>query len=166
MRLALAAAALALVPTGLAAQLLPTVHELPANLAAQAVVAAVEACAAQGHHVTATIVDQSGLIKAVLHGDGASPHTLDSARGKAYTAATFAPISKLDSTAEIAKRLLAGPGAPLGNLPGMLLVPGGLAVKTGNEVIGGIGVAGAPGGELDEGCARAGLEKIAGKLGR
>jgi uncharacterized protein GlcG (DUF336 family) len=144
---------------------LPVVHELPHALTAQAVLAAVESCAAQGYHVTATVVDKSGLLKAVLHGDGSSPHTLDSARGKAYTAATFAPLVKLDTTTEIAQRFTANGPSPLASLPGMLMAAGGIAIKTGTEVIGAIGVGGAPGGNFDEACAKAGLDKIRGQLG-
>jgi uncharacterized protein GlcG (DUF336 family) len=56
-------------------------------------------------------------------------------------------------------------GANLVYLPGMLLLGGGVPVKSGNDVIGAVGVGGAPGGHLDEQCANAALDKVKGLLG-
>src|SRR5437868_4253198 len=94
-------AALALAGGGGAlAQGLPVSHDLPAALAVEAAIAAVESCAGQGYRVTATVVDRAGLVKAMLRGDGATPHTSDSSRGKAYTMVTFGPLTKLDTMTE------------------------------------------------------------------
>ena len=80
--------------------------------------------------------------------------------GKAYTSASF----KAPSGA-IAERLLANPpAAQLGHLPDVLLLGGGLPIKIGDEVVGAIGAGGAPGGDKDEACAKAGLDKIADRL--
>jgi uncharacterized protein GlcG (DUF336 family) len=57
-----------------------------------------------------------------------------------------------------------GPITPLAKLPHILFFPGGVVIKLDNEVIGAIGAAGAPGGNLDDGCAKAGLEKIRDRL--
>lgn len=98
--------------------------------------------------------------QAVLHGDRAGAHTLDSAADKAYTAASF----KTDTNA-LVERAKTAPIAPiLAKLPNLLLFGGGVLIKFHDEVIGAIGAAGAPGGDLDENCARAGLEKIRGRL--
>ncbi len=135
-------------------------HRIPAALALEAVGAAVEACRSQGYAETAVVVDASGARQAVLRGDNAGVHSLDSAYGKAYTSASF----KAPSGA-VAERLLANPPtAQLGLLPHVLLLGGGLPIKIGDEVVGAIGAAGAPGADKDEACAKAGLDKIADRL--
>jgi len=135
-------------------------HRIPAALALEAVGAAVEACKSQGYAESAVVVDASGARQAVLRGDNAGIHTLDSASGKAYTSTSFKAPS--GATAE---RLLANPqAAQLGHLPGVLLLGGGLPIKIGDEVVGAIGAAGAPGANLDEACAKAGIDKIADRL--
>ncbi len=142
------------------AQGLLTTHRVSAPLALEAVGAAVAQCATQGYFVSAVVVDASGTRQAVLRGDNAGIHTMDSAMGKAYTASSF----KSDSGA-IATRLQANPAsAGLAYVPGVLLVQGGVPIKIGDEVIGAIAVAGAPGGDKDEACARAGLDKIKDRL--
>lgn len=141
------------------AQALAT-HRIPAALALEAVGAAVEACKAQGYAETAVLVDASGTQQAVLRGDNAGIHTIDSAYGKAYTSSSF----KAPSGA-VAERLLANPAsAQLGLLPHVLLLGGGLPIKIGDEVVGAIGAAGAPGANLDEACAKAGVDKIADRV--
>jgi uncharacterized protein GlcG (DUF336 family) len=137
-----------------------TTHRIPAALALEAVGEAVAACARQGYAETAVLVDADGVRQAVLRGDWAGAHTLDSAADKAYTSASF----KID-TAALVERAKKVPIAPiLAKLPNLLLFGGGVVIKLGNEVIGAIGAAGAPGGDLDENCARAGLEKIRDRL--
>jgi uncharacterized protein GlcG (DUF336 family) len=137
------------------AQTLQT-HRIPAALALEAVGEAVAACARQGYSETAVLVDSDGVHQAVLRGDGAGAHTLDSAADKAYTSASF----KTDTSA-LVERAKTAPIAPLlAKLPHLLLFGGGIMIKIGDEVVGAIGAAGAPGGDLDENCARAGLAKI------
>ncbi|HLJ64089.1 MAG TPA: heme-binding protein [Stellaceae bacterium] len=136
-------------------------HRLPAALALEAVSEAVNDCARKGYAVTAVVVDSDGVRQASLRGDRAGVHTADSAYGKAYTAVSLAPISHLDSSAEAAKTFLANPAAAsLQHVPNILLLGGGLTILAGDEVIGAIGVGGAPGGMLDEACARTALDKI------
>jgi|SRR5579864_2412282 len=161
-RLLLAAAPglLAVFPAPAGAQGLLTIHRVPAALANEAVAEAVAHCAGQGYAVSAVLVDADGVREAVLRGDHAGVHTLDSALGKAYTASSFK-----DDSGAVAERLMANPGAAqLQHVPGLLLVQGGVAIKVGDETVGAIGVAGAPGGNLDEACARAGLDKIKDRL--
>jgi uncharacterized protein GlcG (DUF336 family) len=135
-------------------------HRIPASLALEAVGEAVAACARQGYSETAVLVDVDGVRQAVLRGDRAGAHTLDSANDKAYTAASF----KSDTSA-LVERAKTAPIAPLlAKLPNLLLFSGGLVIKIDDEVIGAIGAAGAPGGDLDEACARAGLDKIRDRL--
>jgi uncharacterized protein GlcG (DUF336 family) len=141
-------------------------HRIPASVAMEAVVAAVAACTQQGYGVTATVIDADAQRIAVLRGDTAGAHTFEASWGKAYTAVAFAPIFKVDSGGEVAARLAQlAARQPPGTLPfqppeGMIFRGGGLTIRLGDEVIGAIGVGGAPGAEADEACARAGLDKI------
>jgi uncharacterized protein GlcG (DUF336 family) len=143
-----------------AQSLLPT-HHIPAELASQAVAEAVASCAKQGYAETAVLVDADGVRQAVLRGDRAGSHTLDSAFDKAYTAASF----KTDTSA-LAERAKSAPGFAnlFTQLPHLILFGGGIVIKVGDEVVGAIGAGGAPGANLDEGCARAGLDKISDRL--
>ena len=137
-------------------------HRLAAVLATEAVAEAVAACVKNGYAVTAIVVDIDGVRQAMLRGDGAPVHTLDSAYAKAYTAASLAPVRKEDSTKAIFERLSKNPSttASLGNLPNVIFTPGGVTIMAAGKPIGGIGVGGAPGGNFDDECARAALDKI------
>jgi uncharacterized protein GlcG (DUF336 family) len=137
-------------------------QRLRAELANEAVALAVAACAKNGYAVTAIVVDIDGVRQAVLRGNGAPVHTLDSAYAKAYTAASLAPVRKEDSTKAIFERISKNPSttASLGNLPNVTFTPGGVTIIAGGKPIGGIGVGGAPGGNFDDECARDALDKI------
>jgi uncharacterized protein GlcG (DUF336 family) len=116
---------------------------------------ALDKCNADGYKISLSILDASGLIKVQVRGDGTGPHTLEHSRRKAYTALTFKRNS-----AETAKAW-ASAATPPPVIEGTVGAPGGIPIKAGNGVIGAIGVSGAPGGEKDEACANAGIEKIA-----
>ncbi len=135
-------------------------HRIPAALATEAASEAVASCAKGGYTETAVVVDADGATIAAVRGDGAGIHTLDSAHDKAYTSVTF----KNDTMVLADRAKTDGPIAPLAKLPHILFFPGGVAIKLDNEVIGAIGAAGAPGGNLDDGCAKAGLDKIRDRL--
>lgn len=135
---------------------------LSASLAMEAVGEAVAACARNGYAVTAIVVDNEGVRQAVLRGDSAPVHTLDSAYAKAYSAASLGPVRKDYSTKAIFDRVSKNPSttASLGNLPNITFTPGGITLLADNEPIGGIGVGGAPGGNFDDECAQAAINKI------
>src|SRR5580658_2106130 len=135
-----------------------TTHRLSAALANEAVGAAVAACAKQGYAETAVVVDSDGVRQAELRGDGAGIHTIDSANDKAYTSLTF----KTDTGALVERAPQIG--ALTSRLPHLLLFQGGVVIKIGDEVVGAIGASGAPGGQLDEDCARAGIDAIRDRL--
>ena len=139
-----------------AQQGLPPAKQLTVDAALIAARAAMKACNDQNYRVSVAVVGADGLLKVQLRGDGVGPHSLDSSRQKAYTAATFKR-----STVEVEKGFRERPERALERLPNMLFVGGGLPIKAGEEVVGGIGVSGAPGGERDEACAKAGLDAIA-----
>jgi len=135
-------------------------HRIPAALAVEAASAVVAACAAQGYHETAQVVDADGVIIATIRGDGVGAHSLDSALAKAYTAASF----KSDTLALSERTTGENSILPLAKLPHVMFFGGGVPIKLGDETIGAIGAAGAPGGKLDDACARAGLDKIKDRL--
>jgi len=141
-------------------------NRLSAALALEAVGEAVAACARDGYAVTAIVVSIDGVRQAVLRGDGAPVHTLDSAFAKAYTAASLVPVRKEKSTKELFDRVSKNPSTTtsLGNLPNITFTPGGVTIFAGSEPIGGIGVGGAPGGNFDHDCADVALKKIADRM--
>ena len=135
-------------------------HRIPSALTVEAAVETVSVCAKQGFHETAVVVDADGVTIAALRGDGTGAHTLDSAHDKAYTAASFK-----NDTLALAERAKGEDSiAPLSKLPHVIFFGGGVVIKLADETIGAIGAAGAPGAKLDDGCARAGLEKIRDRL--
>ncbi|SNX59649.1 Uncharacterized conserved protein GlcG, DUF336 family [Nitrosomonas ureae] len=141
----------------IAAQDFPIQKTLPLELSTQAAMAAIKKCHDDGFKVSVAIVDQSGLLKVQLKADGAGPHTLDSSRRKAYTA-----NSLRDSTHKFAMLVTQKPELQsLMHLnESILLLGGGFPIKIGGEVVGGIGVGGAPGIEYDEVCASAALKVL------
>lgn len=129
-------------------------------LAHDAAEAALQNCSGKGWKVSVAVVDRAGQLKLQLRGDGAGPHTLDSSRRKAYTAASMREgTSKM---LEISQKSPAAATLPM--IDGLLLLGGGLPIKVGDEVIGAIGVSGAPGGHLDDECAEAGIARINDRL--
>jgi uncharacterized protein GlcG (DUF336 family) len=140
---------------------LPLEKVLPLSLATEAAQGALAACQAKGFHVSVAVTDRSGLVRALLRDDKAGPHTLDSSLKKAYTATSLGV-----STGVLTKIVAEHPeAAGLRDMnEKILIMQGGLPIKAGAEVVGGIGVGGTPGGDTDEVCARAGLDKIMDRL--
>jgi uncharacterized protein GlcG (DUF336 family) len=133
-------------------------HRIPAALAVEAASETVAVCASQGYHETAVVLDADGATIVTLRGDGI--HTLDSVHDKAYTSVSFK-----NDTLALAERAKGEDSiAPLAKLPHVMFFAGGVVIKLGDEVIGSIGAAGAPGGKLDDNCAHAGLGKIRDRL--
>jgi len=153
--IAMIAAALIVPQAG--AQSLPTAPYLPLEMARKAAGAALANCTEGGYNVSVAIVDRSGVTKVILKADGAGPHTIGSSSGKAFTSASMG-------------RETAGLAAFIGKTPAldglrdmdprMVILGGGLPIRFDGALVGGIGVGGAPGGDLDAACARAGLDAI------
>jgi uncharacterized protein GlcG (DUF336 family) len=148
------------------AQGLVTIHKLSAGLANELVGESVAACAKNNYAVTAVVVDLDGVRQAVLRGNGAPIHTLDNAFYKAYSSASLTLARKEESTKVVAERMAKNPATtvPQTPLPNVTYAVGGVAIMAGGDIIGGIGVSGAPGGQFDEECARAALAKIADRM--
>jgi uncharacterized protein GlcG (DUF336 family) len=154
--IAIAAIALSLASASAQAQAVRTEKNMSLELASQIAAATVAACATNQYNVTAAVVDRAGTLRALLRADNAGPHTVGAAQGKAFTAA-----SARANTSAMLENVQKNPGAQtLVDIPGFLVLGGGVPVRVGNEVIGAVGVGGAPGGHLDEQCALAGIDKV------
>jgi uncharacterized protein GlcG (DUF336 family) len=156
----LAAAAVLAVATGPATAQLLEHTDLSAAMAVTIAQTAIETCKANGYAVSATVVGRNGEIIAQVRGDNASPHTVENSFRKAYTARTLrAPSGAL------VERIKTDP--VIGNilhLTNIIALPGALPIKVADETIGAAGVSGAPGGEKDEACVKAGIDKVADQL--
>ena len=120
---------------------------------------AIETCKGQGYRVSATVVGRNGEIIVQLRGDNTGPHTIENSFRKAFTARTFR-----QSSGEFAQRVKDNPTIGLVHLTNVIANQGALPIKVGDEVIGAAGASGAPGGEKDEACVKAGLDKVADQL--
>ena len=108
-------------------------------------------CTKKGIQIGVTVVDRDGNVQVSLRDTIAAPITAEISRMKAYTAVNFnAPTSAL---AERAK-------TPLGQVDGLLMIPGGVPIEAGGSLIGGVGVSGSPLSETDEACAKAGVDAV------
>ena len=119
----------------------------------------IETCKEQGYRVSVTVVGRYGEIIVQLRGDNTNPHTIENSFRKAYTARTFR-----QSSGEFAQRVKDNPTLGLVHLTNVIANQGALPIKVGDDVIGAAGASGAPGGEKDEACIKAGLDKVADQL--
>ena len=157
MRLAAASLACALA-SPVSAQLLNE-KSLSAAMAMTIAQTALEACTKQGYHVSVHVLGRNGETLVAVRGDGAPPHTMENSQRKAYTTRTFRIPS-----GEFVQRVKDNPTMGAVHLSGIIAAQGALPIKVGDEVIGAVGVSGAPGGEKDEACSKAGLDKVADQL--
>jgi uncharacterized protein GlcG (DUF336 family) len=158
LKFALAAGSM-LAATAASAQAPQTEHNVSMAMALAIIEGTLEQCTKDGYKVSVTVVDRAGLVAASVRGDGTNPHTLEFSRLKAYTARTRG------QTSLAFMKLTEDPAnAYLRQIPGTVAVGGGAPIKLGNEVIGAVGASGAPGGEKDEACVLAGIEKVAAQL--
>ena len=135
---------------------------LSAALANELVGETVAICASRGYKVWAVVVNLDGVRQALLRGDGAPIHSVDNAYYKAYTVASLGLARKEETTKAIQDRMAKAPPTtvPQTPLPNVTYAQGAIAITAGGQTIAGLGVSGAPGGNLDEDCARAALAKI------
>ena len=120
---------------------------------------AIASCTASGYRVSATIVGRNGEVLVQIRGDGTGPHTMENSFKKAYTSRTFRIPS-----GEMEDRLKKNPAMGAQYLTGFTTARGALPIMVGEDVIGAAGVSGAPGGEKDEACVKAGIDKVADQL--
>jgi uncharacterized protein GlcG (DUF336 family) len=116
-------------------------------------------CKANGYSVSVAVVGRNGELLVHVRGDGTGPHTMENSFKKAYTSRTF----RIGS-GEMAKRFKDNPQLGAMFLSNITTGQGALPIKVGEETIGAVGASGAPGGEKDEACVKAGIEKVAADL--
>ena len=142
-------------------------YAVPFTLALEAATEAVRVCAQHGYLVTATVVDMDGVVQVALRGDGATVHTGESSFEKAFTVVTLGPIFDFDTSGKFFDLVKTNPYAPrLATVRNVMALPGAVAFKSKNAIVGALGVGGAPGGDNDEVCAQAGIAKVADRLPR
>jgi len=133
-----------------------TARLLTPETALKATLAALEDCRKRGYQVAAAVVDRSGVAQTMLRDRFAGPHTVTTAINKGYTAISF----RVD-TLEFAKQTQSGmPSSGVRLIPNVVAVGGGVLIQAGGSTLGAIGISGAPTGEADEACARAGIAAI------
>jgi uncharacterized protein GlcG (DUF336 family) len=120
---------------------------------------AYDMCKGQGYRVSVSVVGRNGEVIVQMRGDNASPHTVENSFRKAYTSRTFRIPS-----GEMVTRLKDNPQLGAIHLTNVIAARGALPIMIGEEVIGAAGVSGAPGGEKDEACVKAGIDKVADQL--
>jgi len=148
-----------LVSTGLVSQAVsaadaaPTINlkRLSLETATSVAQGAIEACRKEGIQIGVSVVDRDGTLQVALRDTIASQITLSISRQKAFTAVNFnAATSALKDRAD----------SPIGRIDGLVMSAGGLPIQAGGQLLGGVGVSGAPAGETDERCAQAGIDKV------
>ncbi len=129
------------------------VRVLSADYAQRLASGALQHCNAQGYQVAVAVVDRAGNLQAFVRHPLAGPHTIDVSRGKAYAAASFQ-----SATADLADNV------HLRQVPRALVIGGGLPIRIGGQMYGGVGVSGAPArqvtGDMDQACAQAGIDAV------
>jgi uncharacterized protein GlcG (DUF336 family) len=143
-------------PARAAEPLVVTYPTLSTHAALTAAQAALAQCRKDGYVVSVAVVDRAGVPLALLRDNLAGRHTPDTAIGKAATAASF----RMD-TRELAEGTQAGKSTSgIRFVPGVIAVGGGVPIQAKGQLVGAIGVSGAPGGDADHACARAGASAI------
>ena len=133
--------------------------DISAEMAVTIATTAIATCKANGYAVSSTVVGRNGEVIVQIRGDNTGPHTVENSFRKAYTARTFRVPS-----GEIVTRLKNDPSLGLVHLANVIANQGALPIKVGDQVIGAAGASGAPGGEKDEACVKAGIDKVADQL--
>jgi uncharacterized protein GlcG (DUF336 family) len=137
-------------------KLLATQTTLTPTAALQAAQAAFARCQKDGATVAVAVVDRGGQPLALLRDNLAGAHTSQTAIGKAATAVSF----RTDTTDLAASTQAGKPSSGIRQLPGVVAVGGGLMIRAKGSLVGAIGVSGAPTGDADDACAKAGIAAI------
>ena len=139
---------------------LVTYKSLSPEIALDLARAALGECRKRGYQAAVAVVDRFGVTQVMLRDRFAGAHTPATAAGKAWTAASF----RSNTTDLVALTQPGMPQAGLRNLPGAVVLGGGLVIEAGGSLVGAIGVSGAPGGDADDACAKAGIDAVRDKL--
>lgn len=122
--------------------------------------AALADCRKRGYQVAVAVVDRFGVPQVMLRDRFAGPHTPETAQRKAWTAISF----RTDTLTLSRQTESTSPQSGVRHVSGVIMVGGGVPVESVGSIVGAIGISGAPGGEADDACARAGIEAILEKL--
>jgi len=156
----LVAAALLGTPIVFAQSATHNVRVLTPEAALKATQAALQSCRQSGYQVAVAVVDRFGTAQAMVRDRFAGPHTPDTASNKAWTAVSFRT-----NTTDLARASQPGqPSSGLRGLPRFVGLGGGLVIEAGGSIVGAIGVSGAPSGDADDACAKAGIAAIRDEL--
>ena len=156
----LATLALLLATPSRAQDALVTYKSLSPEIALDLARAALVECRKRGYQAAVAVVDRFGVTQVMLRDRFAGAHTPATAAGKAWTAVSF----RTNTTDLVAATKADMPQAAVRNLPGAVILGGGLIIEAGGSLVGGVGVSGGPGGEADDACAKAGIEAVREKL--
>jgi len=155
----IAALALAASVTSAANAQLVTTKQLSLPIAVAIATTAVETCKSQGYNVSVHVIGNMGEVLVALRGDNTGPHTMENSMRKA-----LASRGQRVPSGVFAENVAKTPNAGALRLGNMIPARGALPIKVGNDTIGAAGASGAPGGDKDEACVKAGIDKIAGDL--
>jgi uncharacterized protein GlcG (DUF336 family) len=133
--------------------------DLSASIAMTIAETTIATCKANGYNVSVTVVGRNGEVLVQVRGDNTGPHTMENSFRKAYTARTFR-----NSSGAMVDRVKAEPTLGLIHLSNVIANQGALPIKVGEDFVGAAGASGAPGGEKDEVCVKAGIDKVADQL--
>jgi uncharacterized protein GlcG (DUF336 family) len=139
---------------------LVTYKSLSPELALDLARAALTECRRLGYQTAVAVVDRAGVTQVMLRDRFAGAHTPATAAGKAWTAASF----RTNTTELVASTKADTPQAAVRHLPGAVILGGGRIIEAQGSLVGAIGVSGAPGGDADDACAKAGIEAVRDKL--
>jgi uncharacterized protein GlcG (DUF336 family) len=139
---------------------LVTYKSLSPELALDLARAAVGECRKRGYQAAVAVVDRFGVTQVMLRDRFAGAHTPPTAAGKAWTAVSF----RSNTTDLVPLTLPAMSQAGLRNLPGVVVLGGGLIIEAGGSLVGAVGVSGGPGGDADDACAKAGIDAVRDRL--
>ena len=139
---------------------LVTFKSLSPETALELAQAALNGCSSLGYQVSVVVVDRMGVPQVMLRDRYAGPHTPDTARRKAWTAASFR--SDTLALAENTGPETTQSGAR--QITGALFLGGGMPVMASGSIVGGVGISGAPSGEADHKCAHVGINAVIEKL--
>jgi len=154
------AVVLALVAPAGAQEALVTYKSLSPEVALDLARAALADCRKRGYQAAIAVVDRFGVTQVMLRDRFAGAHTPQTAAGKAWTAVSF----RTNTTELVALTQPGMPQAGLRGLPGAVILGGGIVIEAGGSLVGAVGVSGAPGGDADDACAKAGIETVRDKI--
>ena len=154
------AAALLLAAPARAQDALVTYKSMSPELALDLARAALTDCRNRGYQVAVAVVDRFGVTQVMLRDRFAGPHTPPTAAGKAWTAVSF----RINTTELAAASKEGTPQSGVRDLPGAVVLGGGLVIEAGGSLVGAVGVSGGPGGDADDACAKAGIDAVRDKL--